>query len=146
MKVPEFGIKEAGIDYINRPCAYGILIDSGKVGLVKTHRGYFLPGGGARDRESLVECLRRELREECGIEGIDFSEVCKGMQYVHALGEGYFQKIESFFSVPDYTIVGNASEADHDLQWLDYAAATNSLHELCQQWAVRSYLIDRIVP
>lgn len=48
----------------------GLVIDDGKVCLVRhTYRdGWFLPGGGVKTGESLVDAMARELREETGIE------------------------------------------------------------------------------
>jgi 8-oxo-dGTP pyrophosphatase MutT (NUDIX family) len=57
-----------------RPVSVGVLglvLDGGGRVLLVEHtyrRGWYLPGGGARRKEPLDEALRRELREEVGIE------------------------------------------------------------------------------
>jgi 8-oxo-dGTP pyrophosphatase MutT (NUDIX family) len=57
-----------------RPVSVGVLglvvDEAGHVLLVEhTYRhGWYLPGGGVRRKEALDACLRRELREEVGIE------------------------------------------------------------------------------
>jgi 8-oxo-dGTP pyrophosphatase MutT (NUDIX family) len=48
-----------------------VLVDeSGRILLVKHHylKGWYLPGGKIGKRESIIDGLRRELREEVGIE------------------------------------------------------------------------------
>ena len=60
--------------FVTRPFSVGVLgivvDDQGRVMLVEqTYRsGWYLPGGGVRWKEPLDDALRRELREEVGIE------------------------------------------------------------------------------
>jgi len=60
--------------FVLRPISVGVLgivlDDAGRVLLVEqTYRsGWYLPGGGVRKKEPLDEALRRELREEVGVE------------------------------------------------------------------------------
>jgi 8-oxo-dGTP pyrophosphatase MutT (NUDIX family) len=60
--------------FVARPFSVGVLalvVDGeGRVLLVEhTYRsGWFLPGGGVHRREALDDALRRELREEVGVE------------------------------------------------------------------------------
>jgi len=53
-----------------RPSVYGIITHAGKVLLLKMrHTGlYCVPGGGAELAETLEDALRREVREEAGID------------------------------------------------------------------------------
>jgi len=53
-----------------RPSVYGIIVNNGKVLLLNTiHTGtYSLPGGGIEIGESIEDALKREVREETGIE------------------------------------------------------------------------------
>jgi 8-oxo-dGTP diphosphatase len=53
-----------------RPSAYAIIMDNGKVLLVKMHSTgtYCLPGGGVDLGERIEDCLKREVKEETGIE------------------------------------------------------------------------------
>ena len=53
-----------------RPAAYAVIINKGKVLLLKTKSTgkYWFPGGGIDLGEKLEEGLRREVREETGIE------------------------------------------------------------------------------
>ena len=54
-----FGIQE-DVNYIDRVGAYLIPVKEGKVGVVRTTKGYFLLGGGVDSGESHEECIRRE--------------------------------------------------------------------------------------
>ena len=60
--------------FVARPTSVGVLAlvvdDEARVLLVKLsyRRGWYLPGGGVRRKEAVEEALRRELREEVGVE------------------------------------------------------------------------------
>jgi len=60
--------------FVTRPLSIGVLAivvdEESRVLLVEqTYRsGWYLPGGGVRKREALDDALRRELREEVGVE------------------------------------------------------------------------------
>jgi ADP-ribose pyrophosphatase YjhB (NUDIX family) len=60
--------------FVSRPVSVGVLglvvDEDGKILLVEqTYRsGWYLPGGGVRRKEPLEGALRRELREEVGVE------------------------------------------------------------------------------
>ena len=60
--------------FVSRPVSVGVLglvvDDEGRILLVEqTYRsGWYLPGGGVRRKEPLDDALRRELREEVGVE------------------------------------------------------------------------------
>jgi hypothetical protein len=45
-----FGDRLEHVHYIVRRGAYAVIINDGMVAVVKTPTGYFLPGGGGRDR------------------------------------------------------------------------------------------------
>lgn len=53
-----------------RPAAYGVVINDGKVLLLKNKSSgkYWFPGGGLEIHETLEQGLKREVKEEAGIE------------------------------------------------------------------------------
>jgi ADP-ribose pyrophosphatase YjhB (NUDIX family) len=60
--------------FVTRPFSVGVLAlvvdDEGRILLVEPsyRSGWYLPGGGVRRKEGLDDGLRRELREEVGVE------------------------------------------------------------------------------
>src|SRR5262245_56697378 len=66
--VPVFGDRRAGMVPVHRPSAYGLVTDAhGRLAIVSTPRGVFLPGGGIHSGETPETAVCRETVEECGI-------------------------------------------------------------------------------
>ena len=55
---------------VQRPSVYGLITHNGQAVLLKTRfaDGYCLPGGGIEKGEAINDALKREVREETGIE------------------------------------------------------------------------------
>lgn len=75
-----FGIQE-NVNYIDRVGAYLIPVNEGKIGVVRTTKGYFLLGGGIDSGESHEECITRECLEEAGYKVSVGHKVCSAEMY-----------------------------------------------------------------
>jgi 8-oxo-dGTP diphosphatase len=63
-----FGVRSEGERWVIRPSAYGLLEDQdGRIAVVRSQDGIFLPGGGIEIGETPQEAIRREALEECGL-------------------------------------------------------------------------------
>ena len=62
------------VEYIYREGAYVILIQDNKVGIIQTPKGFFLPGGGLENEESI---LRIENRVKKGGHNIPDADVVR---------------------------------------------------------------------
>lgn len=132
-----FGEKLDNVDYFERKAVYGIVIsDEGKIAIIKTPRGYFLPGGGIENNENHEQCLEREFMEEIGYEikignyigRSSFYHKSKTYRYLHAIGFFYFANLKNKIS--------NGIEKDHELVWLEPNECINGLFLEHQSWAV----------
>jgi 8-oxo-dGTP diphosphatase len=139
---PEFGTREAGVDYCDRPGAYAILLDpDGRVGVILTPCGVWLPGGGCAADESDASALRRELIEECGLDCTLLRRLGEAIEYVHAPAEAaWFRKRGVFFLVRPGAVVAAPTETDHALVWLAPGEAVSRLSHRSQSWALSRWL------
>ncbi len=113
-----------------------VVIKEGRVAIVRTPRGYFLPGGGAECGESLAEAAIRETKEKTGLIIEVTGEIGTADEYVHSPGYAeYFQKICTFFSAKPVSI-GLEHEADHELVWTATGQAASLLSHASQKWAI----------
>lgn len=140
---PVFGTRILGRTYQPRPGSYVIIEDeAGRIALVSTPLGVFLPGGGQDPGETHEETIRREVIEECGRIVEVTSPLGRADHYLWSPKEGAFYCKEcSFFTG---RIVGEAEpvEIDHELIWRE-PQETWSLLPASQRWAVQRYVQTR---
>ncbi len=134
---PEFGEHLAGRDYRARPGCYAVVLDArGRVAVMSTRKGFFLPGGGCEPGESAAATLSREVLEECGRSVEIVRALGRAVERVHADGEGSFAKDCAFFEARLGDVVGPSTEPDHRLVWLPAPEARERLSHRSQAWAV----------
>jgi 8-oxo-dGTP pyrophosphatase MutT (NUDIX family) len=135
--VPEFGTREAGAAYRARPGSYGVILDdAGRVAVLRTRSGLYLPGGGAHPGETPEATLEREVREECGRDVRILGDLGLATEYVRADREGYFAKHCTFFHAAFGRPVTPDARGEHPLLWLPRAEAIERLSHGSQSWAV----------
>ena len=138
----EFGNRLAAICYVDRPGAYAVIQDhSQAVALVKTNKGYFLPGGGVEPEEDFETALQREILEETGYAVKVREKFATAAQYLHAKSDGAcFRKVGHFFLASLTEKVSEPTETDHELLWCSAGEGIRKLAHDFQKWAVREAL------
>jgi len=137
--IPEFGSRTSGNVYVPRPGAYGLIFDDkGRIAVMETPRGCFLPGGGTEEGETPEETLIREVREECGFSVAIGRRLGEAAEYRDTLGHEFaIRKDCVFFAATVTSAGGAATEADHTLIWLEPQEVETRLAHGSQRWAVR---------
>jgi len=135
----EFGHRIEGIEYVNRACAYGIIANGhGEIAVVRTRKGYLLPGGGIEAGESFEAGLRREILEELGCESTIFEQFCAAAQFSHDPDDGiYYKKLGHFFRATLGEKIVRVIEPDHELFWFTPSECPARLAQEFQSWAIR---------
>ena len=130
-----FGIQE-DVNYLDRVGAYLIPINEGKVGVVRTTKGYFLLGGGIDSGESNEECIRRECLEEAGYMVSIGKKVCSAETYWEHSTLGYFHPIQTYYVGELLEQVSIPVEDDHEFVWIDYNELKGNMYLEMQSWAI----------
>jgi 8-oxo-dGTP diphosphatase len=135
----EFGKRAEGASYVDRPGAYAIIQNaSGAIAVVRTRKGYLLPGGGVDPGEELESGLRREILEELGCESKIFTKLCAAVQFIYDEEERvYYRKVGHFFSATLGERVAAPIEKDHELVWFSPGECVQNLAQEFQSWAIR---------
>jgi 8-oxo-dGTP diphosphatase len=145
-----FGEPIPGLDYHDRPAAYGLLEQEGRLALVHVSlpdRAPFfdLPGGGIDEGESEAQALVREFGEETGLLVEAGDLVTRAEQYMLSAHDEPFLSQGGFFEAqlrqerPELKI-----EDTHALVWLDPNEALLRLRHDSHAWAVTAWLRARI--
>jgi 8-oxo-dGTP diphosphatase len=142
--IPVFGAREAGVTYIVRPSAYALVADAdGRLAVVRTPLGVFLPGGGMDPGETPAGTVVREVEEECGLlvrvggwRAAAVHLVWSPRDRVH------YEKRSTFLDAAVAGPGAPAVEADHELAWLAPAGAAAAMAHESHAWAVRRWIAE----
>ena len=140
--IPEFGIKQEGIDYIDRPSVCAVIENNErKIAIIETCNRYFLPGGGIDKNESDVDALKREILEEIGYQAFVLSKIGETIEYIKPdRDEKHYQIYCRFYIVQLGSKIEEIVEKDHRLVWLLQEDAVELLSSQGQVWAIQSMI------
>ena len=146
MGVPQFGEREPGHDYPDRPAAFAVIERQGLLAIVRVETGgragaLDLPGGGLDPGETEAEAAARECGEEAGlrvaIEGPPFTRA----DHYFVSGDGTRRNTRGAFFVGRE--LGEAPELKIEadtLLWLSPLEAVAGLARESHAWAVAAWL------
>lgn len=138
---PAFGERLPGIDYVERPGAYAIILNAqGHMPIVHLGEGrHFLPGGGIEAGETPEHCLIREIAEELAHEARIGAPLGRTVQYVTVSRRGgalavlaHYFRAEIGARLP--------VEPEHEVLWLEPTAALPLLAREADRWLVATAL------
>ena len=130
-----FGTREHA-DYQDRHGAYLIPCRDGQIGVIKTSRGYFLLGGGLKENESHLDCIRRECLEEAGCLPAVEGKIGSAESYMNHPTLGYFHPIQTYYYGNLLEKAADPTEDDHQLCWVDYDKIKGRMVLEMQNWAL----------
>ncbi len=142
----QFGPRAAELDYPDRPAAFGVAAQSGRIALVHITRPdvapYFdLPGGALELGEDDAAALVREFGEETGLMVRPVRLLGRARQYL-VKTDG--QAANNLCALFEAEVVGEQAslkiEADHELVWLEPLHALQRLRHDAHAWAVAAWL------
>lgn len=141
----QFGQPLPGLEYRDRPTAFGLVFHDGKLACVRVDRGagsyYDLPGGAVDGDETEEQALIREFVEETGMAVRPFDRIAEAAQYFRKSTGEPLNNRGGFWIAERLSIDPAAKvEADHELVWLHPHTALNELRHDAHAWAVAAWL------
>lgn len=135
-----FGIKEKA-EYLDREGAYLIPCRNNQVGVIQTPKGYFFLGGGLENRESHMDCMKRECLEEAGCLPFVGEKLCSAEAYLKHPTIGYFHPIQTYYLGTLFERESIPTETDHRLCWIEYERLKGKMFLEMQNWALEQLTI-----
>lgn len=147
MRAPQFGVREPGRDYPDRPAAFAIIERAGRIALVQVASArrpdpYDLPGGGIDPGEGEIAACLREVGEEAGLRvAVEAEPFARADHFfVNDVGvscntRGAFFAGRVLAEAPELK-----TEADHTLVWMEPAEALLALDRDAHAWALAAWM------
>lgn len=146
MTIPQFGEPEPGRDYPDRPAAFAIVENAGKIALVHvTFEGgggrTDLPGGGVDPGETPEQAAAREFGEEAGLV-VEIGDLvtCADHYFVNEKGKSRNTRGRFYAARLVREDPGLKVEDDHELIWVEPVEALRRLDRESHVWAVAAWL------
>jgi 8-oxo-dGTP diphosphatase len=140
-EAPEFGVSAGAGRTVVRPSAYGLIEDArGRLAVVRTAEGVFLPGGGIEAGETPALAVTREAFEECGLFVRAGAWAIRAVQFAYSAREKtHFEKRSTFLDAVVEGVAPAGTEPDHELIWVSAETAPRVLSHESHSWAVVSW-------
>ena len=138
----QFGAAEPGVDYKDRPAAFGVLARDGKVALVRVTKPGMapwldLPGGALEEGESDEEAMVREFGEETGLIVRPGRLIGRADQYFRRdNGDPVNNRSAIFHATLEREAASLKCEDDHELVWLEPGEAMAGVRHDSHAWAL----------
>ena len=144
----QFGRREPGLAYADRPAAFGVAVRDGRIALVRVEKpeGTWrdLPGGAIEAGEDEPEAMAREFGEETGLVVRAGPLLCRADQYfLKSDGAPVNNRSGVYEAEVQGEDPGLKVEADHTLEWWEPAEALKALRHDSHAWAVAAWLRAR---
>jgi 8-oxo-dGTP diphosphatase len=149
MGVPQFGAPQPGRAYPDRPAAFAVVEQEGRLALVRVDLGggrtrLDLPGGGLDPGETPERAAARECGEEAGLR-VEIGEllVCADHFFINDKDQAHNTRgrfYEARLVTHDAAL---KIEDDHTLVWAEPLEAIRTLHREAHAWAVAAWLRRR---
>lgn len=140
----QFGIADAGADYLHRPATFGLVFHEEKMACVRVTRDtpyYDLPGGALDGDETEQEALIREYVEETGMTVRPLERIAEAGQFFRKSDGQPVNNIGGFWIAEMLALDPSLKvEDDHELVWLHPRTALAELRHDAHAWAVAKWL------
>lgn len=143
---PQFGEREPGRDYADRPVAFGLAEQDGRVWVVRVDKPgeaptWALPGGALDPGEDDAAAMVREFAEETGLAVRCGALVARADQYVIKAEQGPVNNRGGFYLAE---VLGPApegkQETDHTPVLLEPSDALARMEHDAHAWALSAWL------
>ena len=135
-----FGERDRHTDYWDRSGAYLLAVKDGRLAVVRTKRGFFLPGGGLEGGESDADCVRREVLEETGRAAEVGAFLCSAEHYTVHDTKGPFHPIQSYYTGTVGDRIAPPQEPDIQFLWLPIEEVRGNFYSVMQNRALEELI------